>query len=196
MKSICRTTMVLLLTVLSLACFGSTQPATRSPRAPVPRLTAVVVDRFSVVAQPLGRAQAQAGGEDLSWMLAGWATSEAEKSVLQRQVAASVQRANAGGGEKQPHLSGEVVMPVSLPPHLKGLSAAGSSGSLAVASVRLVDGEGRTIGEGTASVDWDGVRWLTGARYRRPRPVNNALVDAARKAVDLAIRDLHRSLEG
>jgi hypothetical protein len=196
MKSICRTTMVLLLSALSLACLGSTQPATRSPAEPVLRLTALVIDRFSVVAQPVGRAQVQAGGEDLSWTLAEWATREAEKSVLQRQVAASVQRANAGGGEKQPRLSGEVVIPVSLPSNLKGLSAAKSSGSLAVASVRLVDGEGRTLGQGTASVDWDGVRWLTGARYRRPRPVNNALVDAARKAVDLAIRDLRQSLGG
>lgn len=192
-----RAAIVLFVSVLASACLGSGGGTIRTgPPAREPRLPAVAVDRFSIVAQPAGHAQVQAGDEDLSWILAEWATSEAEKSVLQRQVATSVQRTAAGGGEGKPRLSGQVVMPVSLPPHLKGLSAAGSGGSLATASVRLVDGEGRTLGEGTASVDWDGVRWLTGARYRRPRPVNQALVDAARKAVDLAVRDLRRSLRG
>ena len=129
-------------------------------------------------------------------MLADWATSEAEKSLLRRRVAASVQGTGAGGGEKQVRLSGEVIMPVSLPPNLKGLAASGSDGSLATATVRLVDQEGRTLGEGTASVDWNDVRWLRGAWYKRPRPVNQALSDAARKAVDLAVRHLGQSLGG
>ena len=197
MKSSFGKTVALLLAVLGSACAGSGQGTTRAgPRAREPRLPAVAVDRFTVVAQPLGRAQHPAAGQDLSWMLAESATSEAEKSLLQRRVAASIQRTVARNGEKQARLSGEVIMPVSLPPNLKGLSAAGSDGSLATATVRLVDQEGRTLGEGTASVDWNDVRWLRGARYRRPRPVNQALSDAARKAVDLAIRQLRQSLGG
>ena len=188
MKSL-RALVVLLLAALASACLGLTQAGTRAG----PRLQAVGVDRFTVVAQPAGQAT---GGENLSWMLAEWATAEAEKSLIQRRVAASVQRPPAGGGKKQPRLSGEVVMPVSLPPHLKGLSAAGSDGSLATASVRLVDEEGRPLAEGTASVDWDDVRWLKGAKHRRPRPVNEALAEAARKAVDLAVRQLEESLRG
>lgn len=147
-------TVVLLLAVLGSACAGFGLDMNRAgPRAREARFPAVAVDRFTVVAQPLGRAQLPAAGQDLSWMLADWATSEAEKSLLQRRVAASVQRTVAGGGEKQARLSGEVIMPVSLPPNLKGLAAAGSDGSLATATVRLVDQEGRTLGEGTASVD-------------------------------------------
>ncbi len=189
-------TVVLLLAVLGSACVGSGHGATRTgPRAREPQFPAVAVDRFTVVAQPVWRAQVPTAGEDLSWMLADWATSEAEKSLLSRRVAASVQRTVTRSGQKQARLSGEVIMPVSLPPNLKGLSAAGSDGSLATA-VRLVDEEGRTLGEGTASVDWDDVRWLRGTKYKRPRPVNEALSDAARKAVDLAIRQLRKSLGG
>lgn len=197
MKSLFRTAVALLLTVLGAGCAGSGQGVTRvGPRAREPRFPAVAVDRFTVVAQPLGRAQLPAAGQDLSWMLAESATAEAEKSLLSRSVAASVQRTVARSGEKQARLSGEVIMPVSLPPHLKGLSAAGSDGSLATASVRLVDAEGRTLGEGTARVGWDDVRWLRGAKHKRPRPVNEALSDAARKAVDLAVRQLGQSLGG
>ena len=190
-------TVVLVLAVLGSACAGSGQGMTRTGlRAREPRLPVVAVDRFTVVAQPVGRAQVPTAGQDLSWMLAESATSEAEKSLLQRRVAASIQRTVARNGEKQARLSGEVIMPVSLPPNLKGLSAAGSDGSLATATVRLVDQEGRTLGEGTSSVAWDEVRWLTGTKYRRPRPATEALADAARKAVDLAVRQLDLSLGG
>ena len=190
-------TVVLVLAVLGSACAGSGLGMTRAGlRTREPRLPAVAVNRFTVVAQPVGRAQVPTAGQNLSWLLAESATSEAEKSLLSRRVASSVQRPAAGGGDKQPRLSGEVVMPVSLPPHLKGLAAAGLDGSLATASVRLVDEEGRTLGEGTASVDWDDVRWLRGAKYKRSRPVSEALADAARRAVDLAVRQLERSLGG
>ena len=197
MKSLFAKTVVLLLAMVGSACVGSGQGVTRTgPRAREPQFPAVAVDRFTVVAQPVGRAQGPTAGQDLSWMLAESATSEAEKSLLQRRVAASVQRTGAGGGEKQARLSGEVTMPVSLPPNLKGLAAAGSDGRLATATVRHVDEEGRTLGEGTASLDWNDVRWLSGAKHRRSRPVNQVLFDAARKAVDLAVRQLGQSLGG
>lgn len=98
-------TVVLLLAVLGSACVGSGHGATRTgPRAREPRFPDVAVDRFTVVAQAVGRAQAPAAGQDFSWMLAESATAEAEQSLLSRRVAASVQRTVARSGEKQARL--------------------------------------------------------------------------------------------
>lgn len=61
MKSF-RASIVLILAVLGSACAGSGQRMTRAgTRAREPRLPAVAVDRFTVVAQPIGRAQVPTG---------------------------------------------------------------------------------------------------------------------------------------
>lgn len=183
-----RASILMAVAVLASACLGSIRGTTRTGAGVrEPRFPEVAVARFAIVAQPAGREQVRPDGNGLSWILAESATAEAEAVLLESRIAAAVHRASAAGGERQPRLSGEIVMPVSLPPHLKGLAAAGSDGNLATASVRLVDAKGRTLGEGTASVHWNDVRWLTGAKHRRPRSANQALADAARKAANLAV---------
>lgn len=91
----------------------------------------------------------------------------------------------------QTSLSGIVLVPVSLPPDVQGLRADQQSGRLAIARVRLVGPNGRTMQEAEASLSWREARWLEGnPKSRRNRPPQEVLREAVHKVVRRAVAKL------
>lgn len=179
-----------LVAILLSACLGSADAGAslRMPKAES-RFSTLAVAVLTIEPRPVDRSSGPALGDGFARFLAEGATTQAERSLVQSRIAASVVK-ETPGAQRLPRLVGAVRMPVSLPPGLHGLEAARHKGDLAVATVELLDAEGRVLATGTAAVEWNDVRWLRGARYRRSRPVNQVLGEAARKSVDLAIERL------
>lgn len=180
--------LITLLAIVIAACLSGTEAGAK-PRVPQPRFSTLAVAGLTIEPQTVDRLPRSAFSEDLALILAEDATSQAARSLLRSQIAASVVREKPGA-QPLPRLAGVVLMPVSLPPGLHGLKAARHKGDLAIATVELLDAEGRVLATGTAAVAWNDVRWLRGARYRRVRPVYEVLAEAARKSVDLAIEQV------
>jgi hypothetical protein len=87
-------------------------------------------------------------------------------------------------------------MPIALPPGVIGSWAAFRKGTLATARLVLAGPDGGALATATVAIDWNDVRWTTGGpklkRQRRPEAV---LIDAVERAIQLAIRELTRSVE-
>lgn len=171
------------------ACLGAAEIGA-NPRAPNPesQFSRVAVAGLTIEPQPVDLSR-PALSDDFAQILAEGATSQAERSLLRSRIAGSVVREKLRA-QRLPRLVGAVRIPVSLPPDLHGLKAARQKGDLAIATVQLLDVDGRVLATGTAAVEWNDVRWLRGAKYRRSRPVREVLAAAVRKSVELAIERL------
>ncbi len=146
------------------------------------------IANFTIEPQPLAGSTER---ETFTALLASAATGQAARSLVRQGVAAAVEKARpeaALAGEIT--VVGSVRMAVALPPNVRGLTAARRQGSLAVARVQLVDARGDVVAAGEASIAWNDVRWLSGARqHRRSRPVEEVLLDGARLSVDRAVEE-------
>lgn len=138
--------------------------------------------------EPQGAA-VPAGREMFVQLLASAATDQAARSLARKGATIP-----AG----QLTVKGSVRMAVSLPPGVRGLAAARRKGSLATASVQLVDQSGNVVAAREASIAWSGVRWLAGARhgYRHSRSIEEVLLDGVRLSVDRAVEDLRDRIPG
>lgn len=88
-------------------------------------------------------------------------------------------------------LTGTIRLPLSLPPRVIGLRAHDRKGTFVTAQFVLRGADGKSVAEQNVALEWDDVRWLTGApKRRRNRPLNDVLEDAARKAVVRAVKQL------
>ena len=190
-RSAVRPGIVTLVVILVSLWLGSAaMGAHRRTAGPGSRFPALTVEGLTIEPQPVERLPRPALSDDFARILAEDATSQAERSLLNMQLTGSVVRKAETGAQRLPRLVGAVRIPVSLPPDLHGLKAARQKGDLATATVQLLDAEGRVLATGTAAVEWNDVRWLRGAKYRRSRPVYEVLAEAARKSVDLAIEQV------
>jgi hypothetical protein len=137
---------------------------------------------FTIAPQPLEGSAIPTGRETFIQLLATAATDQAASSLVQQGVDVS-----AG----QLTVRGSVRTMIALPPDVYGLAAARRKGSLATASVQLVDANGNVVAAREARIAWSDVRWLTGApRYRRGRPVEEVLLDGVRLSVKRALGQL------
>ena len=153
---------------------AATAPSRRAFQAEVP------VTAFTIVPENLPGTSNDNRGEGL-------------RSLLAQEAAASAQEAlhRAGLTQTAATVSGTVRMPVSLPPDVVGLRADRLKGPLAVATVRLLGPDGRTIREAEATLTWRQARWLEGApRFRRNRPPERVLREAAHEVVARAMERL------
>ena len=157
---------------------GSVHPRAGSTVFPAP----LKIAGFTIESQPLEGCAVPTGRETFVRHLASAATDQAARSLVQKGVAVST---------GQLTVMGSVRMVVSLPPSVHGLAAARRKGSLATASVQLVDESGDVVATREASIAWSDVRWLAGApRSRHSRPIEEVLLDGVRLSVDRAVEDL------
>jgi hypothetical protein len=179
-------------------------------------LAKVIVLPFAIVAQPIDGASNRVDQQTIVRRLAEEATARAERSLLQQRIAVAVEqlpfpvaggvsvtavtsdsRPGGAGAEGPVQLEGTVRLPVSLPAPLTGPRSWFHRGPFATAEVELRRAGGAVIAREAATLDWRDVRWFTGAgRLRRSRPLDEVLIDFARKATDRAIKRLkaHESL--
>jgi len=148
----------------------------------------VRVARIILEPQSLEAATPRPDQDDVLRRLTDEAARQAERSLVRHHLAETAETMEGKG----PTLTGVVRLPVVLPRDVYGLNAASRKGSLATATLRISGADGTILKEGTASIDWDDVRWLRGARRRRNRTPDEVLSDAVRKVVDRAVTRLKR----
>lgn len=156
---------------------------------------------FVIAVQSIDGAPGRADQEAIVRRLVEAATARAERSLRQQRIAATVERlslpiiggdrASESGAAEPPRLAGTLRLPVSLPPLWTGPQAWFRHGPFATAEVELRQADGVVIARAAATLDWREIRWFTGAgRLRRSRPLDEVLIDFARKATDRAIKRL------
>lgn len=158
---------------------------------PAPALEQVLVVPFVVESQPYPGAAARPDEAEVLRRMGEEATARAERTLLKQRIAARVARVPlAGSGVGAPVLTGTVRLPVSLPPGQTGGRAMFRKGTFATATVALQrDG---VVRQQEVRLGWRDVRWVSGARTRRARKLDDVLADALRKAVDHAVKLLRR----
>lgn len=159
-----------------------------------PRIASVVVDPIIVEAQPYADAPPRRDTEELLRRLGEIATARAERSLIKQQLAGTSTRTSTSTSSEAPVLSGVVRLPISLPRGHGGARALFRRGRFASATVVLKQDGGTVLAEETASLDWDDVRWIYGARGGHARKLDEVLEDYVRKAVDQALKRLRRHL--
>jgi hypothetical protein len=153
-----------------------------------PPLEAVAVSPLRVQEMPIEGDTAE--GEWMSGLLAAQATAAAQRATLEQRLAARVVQAP---GARVHQLSGELRMPVELPVEVRGSWAAFRKGTFVSAHLVLTDASGSEVASTEVALEWDDIRWTTGGpKLRRQRRTDLVLLDAARKAVELGVRDLQR----
>lgn len=168
---------------LLLGC-ASAPPAGRLTAPLVPRLR---VDPISI--QPTALIGAPEG--DRRWfaqLVEAVALTTARRTAVEQGLTAELADAAGQGAYR---LSGELSLPLALPPEARGSYAFFRPGQLAHVRLQLENEEGIVVAGSERAFDWKSVRWTTGARsFRRARRPEAALLDATEKAVDLAVREM------
>lgn len=168
---------------------------------PASRIASPLVDRLQIEAIRIEPVTITgAAGAESAWLedLVGAAATTAARRTAVEQALASdlVDPVEASAGDAAYRLSGELRLPLSLPRGTRGSWAAFRDGELARAHLSLVGPDGQVVAESEVGLDWDDVRWTTGGpKGRRARRPEAALVDAAEKAVALAVRDIAWRME-
>lgn len=180
---------------LQRLCFGIymlaiAATATASPPPKHPIYESIAVPEAVVNAVPVDGADPDNEQQWLRELLVGQATATGRRALIERKLCRVV-KAEADGYQLQI----EVDVPIALPPGIVGSKVAFRKGTLAVARVQLLDGQGDLRAAVEATVRWGQVRWTTGGhKARRARPPDAALIDAVEAAVDHAVRRLVRTL--
>ena len=159
-----------------------------------PLFEQVSVRPFVILPRPINGSRDRPDVESVLRRLSEEATRQAGRTLLGHRLAGKVERLETPGPRPGGiTLVGSVRLPVALPPGVIGLRASSRRGPFAYAQVSLQGASGRPLATGEATLEWDDVRWLRGARVRRNRPLDQVLEHATRKAVDRAVRRLKAS---
>lgn len=159
----------------------------------VPAWEKVALVPFTIVPRAMEGAPARLDQNDIMQRLGSEATVRAERLLLKRGVAATVERVASAQASAAPALvTGTVTLPISLPRGVIGWRALSRKGPFATAKVLLMDASGKVLAQQEVTLDWGDVRWLWGGRARHNIPLDEVLMKFTRKAVDRAVEQLAR----
>lgn len=168
---------------------------------PASRIAQPLVERLQVQAIRIEPVAIEgASGAERAWLrdLVGTvATTTARRTAVDQALATNlVDTSDPRTGDPAYLLAGELHLPLALPEGARGSWAAFREGEVARVRLDLVGPDGQVVAESEVGLDWDDVRWTTGGpKMRRARRPEAALVDAAEKAVALAVRDIAWRME-
>ena len=168
---------------------------------PASRIALPLVERLQVQAIRIEPVSIEGASDaEQAWLrdlVSNVATTAARRTAVEQALAIDlVETVDPRSGEATYRLSGELRLPLALPEGTRGSWAAFREGELAHAHLELVGPDGRVVAQSDVELDWDDVRWTTGGpKLRRARRPEAALVDAAEKAIAVAVRDVAWRME-
>ena len=176
-----------LLCLLLLPSFANAKEDAQSGQ----RWQRIAVVAFTIEPQILDGSPERADQDAILKKLSIEAGKRAERLLLKRHVAATVEQVASIQATTAPvFVTGTVSLPISLPPGVIGWRALTRKGTFVTTRIYLVDAAGKTLMQQTVTLDWGDVWWLHGGIRKRNAKLDDVLVKFVRKSVDRAMEQM------